>query len=181
MSHWNDLYQTALYMTRDNNDALDLVQDTYERAYRFFNTFKKGTNIRAWLYRILKNTFISEIRRDKRRSVIEYAINLEDVPESMKVSRDSAPDSITEDEFSYEIEKIFDSMPGEFSQAVLLADVEGLSYKEIAAVMDSPVGTVMSRLHRGRRLLRENSGVQKLWRNHLRGAKDSSRQQMSGI
>src|SRR6478736_3013569 len=126
MEYMPALYSAALRMTRNASDAEDLVQETYLKAYRGFGGFQEGTNLKAWLYRILTNTFINSYRAKKRR-----------------------PDDTQLDE----VKDASEGLPENFRLAVLLADVEGFSYKEIAQILDIPIGTVMSRLHRGRKAL----------------------------
>ncbi|MFC1718758.1 sigma-70 family RNA polymerase sigma factor [Candidatus Poribacteria bacterium] len=154
LAHMDSLYRSALYMARNENDAQDLVQDTYLRAYKFFDKFKEGTNCRAWLLRILRNTFVNTIRRDKRRPQIIHLPEMMD--HGVELPADTDPeDWVFGDLFDDDMTAAISELPEEYRTAVLLADVEGLSYKEIADVMDCPTGTVMSRLHRGRGLLRE--------------------------
>lgn len=153
------LYSAALRMTRNPSEAEDLVQETYLKAYRGYDSFKAGTNLKAWLYRILTNTFINSYRSRKRHP---EETELDDVEELYLFRRmsgrdgaigrsaeDEALDWITDDE----VKAALESLPESFRMTVLLADVEGFSYKEIAEIMDVPIGTVMSRLHRGRRAL----------------------------
>jgi RNA polymerase sigma-70 factor, ECF subfamily len=152
------LYGAALRMTRNPADAEDLVQDTYLRAFRGFAGFQEGTNLKAWLYRILTNSFISTYRKKQRQPQIvegpddidEWylfdklgARNVEDSAESEVLDR--IPDEA--------VKAALESLPENFRLPVLLADVEGFSYKEIADIMQTPIGTVMSRLHRGRKAL----------------------------
>ena len=161
MEHMPALYSAALRLTRNPADAEDLVQETYLRAYRGFPSFTEGTNLRAWLYRILTNTYINSYRAAKRRPEIA---DVEDVEDLYLYRRLASPDgahnrsaeeealaNFTDDEVKAAIE----SLPEAFRIAVLLADVEGFSYKEIAEITDVPIGTVMSRIHRGRRALQK--------------------------
>jgi RNA polymerase sigma-70 factor (ECF subfamily) len=161
MEHMPGLYSAAMRMTRNAADAEDLVQETYLRAYRAFATFTEGTNLRAWLYRILTNTYINTYRAAKRRPQIADVEDVEDLYLYRRIgpgdgatgrsAEDEALDSFTDDEVKAAIE----SLPDVFRIAVLLADVEGFSYKEIAEITDVPIGTVMSRIHRGRRALQK--------------------------
>jgi RNA polymerase sigma-70 factor (ECF subfamily) len=162
MGYMPALYSAALRMTRNPSDAEDLVQETYLKAYRGFGGFTEGTNLKAWLYRILTNTYINSYRATKRRPEIADVEDVEDlylyrrlVPgagsEPGRSAEDEALDSFGDDEVKAAIE----SLPDAFRIAVLLADVEGFSYKEIADITDVPIGTVMSRIHRGRRALQK--------------------------
>src|SRR4051812_33865151 len=156
------LYAAAMRMTRNPSDAEDLVQETYLRAYRGFGSFEQGTNLKAWLYRILTNTFINRYRAAKRRPDETDLDEVEDLYlyrrlgglEAARVSR-SAEDELLDVLTEGEVREAVESLPENFRLAVLLADVEGFSYKEIAEILDIPIGTVMSRLHRGRRALQK--------------------------
>ena len=156
------LYSAALRMTRNSADAEDLVQETYLKAFRGFGGFQEGTNLRAWLYRILTNTFINSYRSKKRRPQ-EYELDeVEDLYlyrrlgglEAVQASR-SAEDELMDMFTDSEVKSAIEALPEQFRLAVLLADVEGFSYKEIAEMLDTPIGTVMSRLHRGRKSLQK--------------------------
>jgi RNA polymerase sigma-70 factor (ECF subfamily) len=162
MEHMGSLYSAALRMTRNPADAEDLVQETYLKAYRGFGGFQEGTNLKAWLYRILTNTFINSYRAKKRRPDESELEEVEDLYlyrrlgglEAARVGRsaeDELMDWFTEDE----VKEAMEALPEQFRLAVLLADVEGFSYKEIADILDIPIGTVMSRLHRGRKGLQK--------------------------
>lgn len=157
----DQLYAAAMRMTRNPADAGDLVQETYAKAFSAFRGFEQGTNLKAWLYRILTNTYINTYRKNQRTPYQGTLDELEDWQiggaESLTLGRttrsaeaeaiDHLPDS--------DVKEALQSIPEDFRLAVYLADVEGFSYQEIADIMKTPVGTVMSRLHRGRRLLRE--------------------------
>jgi RNA polymerase sigma-70 factor (ECF subfamily) len=162
MEYMPALYSAALRMTRNPSDAEDLVQETYLKAYRAFAGFTEGTNLKAWLYRILTNTYINTYRAAKRRPELADVEDVEDLylyhrlapvdgHDPGRSAEDAALDSFTDDEVKSAIE----SLPDVFRIAVLLADVEGFSYKEIAEITDVPIGTVMSRIHRGRRALQK--------------------------
>ena len=144
------LYAAALRMTRNPSDAEDLVQETYLRAYRGFGGFREGTNLKAWLYRILTNTFINQYRAKKRRP---DQVDLDDV-EDFYIFRRLGGLEAADAERTAETEAL-ESIPEQFRMAVILADIEGFSYKEIADILDVPIGTVMSRIHRGRRQLQK--------------------------
>jgi RNA polymerase sigma-70 factor, ECF subfamily len=156
------LYAAALRMTRNPSDAEDLVQETYLRAYRGFGGFQEGTNLKAWLYRILTNTYINTYRAKKRRPDETELDEVEDLYlyrrigglEAAMAGR-SAEDELLERFTDVEVKEAIESLPENFRLAVLLADVEGFAYKEIAEILDIPIGTVMSRLHRGRKALQK--------------------------
>lgn len=153
------LYAAALRYTKNPEDARDLVQDTYLKAFNSFHQFEEGTNLRAWLYRVLTTTFINSYRKDQRRPQLA-AGELEDwqIAAAQTHTSDlgkSAETEALENLPDSDIKRALHEIPEEFRMAVYLADVEGFSYKEIAEIVDVPTGTVMSRLHRGRKLLRE--------------------------
>jgi RNA polymerase sigma-70 factor (ECF subfamily) len=162
MEHMGSLYSAALRMTRNPADAEDLVQETYLKAYRAFNTFQEGTNLKAWLYKILTNTFINSYRSRKRRPEQSELEDVEDLYlyrrlgglEAAAAGR-SAEEEVLDSFTDAEVKEAIESLPEQFRIAVLLADVEGFSYKEIADILDVPIGTVMSRLHRGRKALQK--------------------------
>jgi RNA polymerase sigma-70 factor (ECF subfamily) len=162
MEYMDSLYSAALRMTRKPADAEDLVQETYLKAYRGFEGFEQGTNLKAWLYRILTNTYINRYRQQKRRPDETDLDDVEDFYlyrrlggiDEARISK-SAEDSMLELFTDDEVKNALESLPETFRMAVLLADVEGFSYKEIAEIMDIPIGTVMSRLHRGRKALQK--------------------------
>lgn len=156
----DSIYAAALRLTRNPSDAEDLVQETYLKAYRGFGGFEQGTNLRAWLYRILTNTFINTYRSKKRRPDETQFDEVEDLYlyrrlgglEAATVGR-SAEDELLDWFSEAEVKNALEALPEQFRMAVLLADVEGFSYKEIAEMVDVPIGTVMSRLHRGRKAM----------------------------
>jgi RNA polymerase sigma-70 factor (ECF subfamily) len=161
LPYMDQLYAAAMRMTRNPSDAADLVQETFVKAFQAFGQFQQGTNLKAWLYRIQTNTFINQYRKNQRNPYQGTIDDLEDwqlggaesVTQSLSTRSaeaeaiDHLPDSAVKDALQ--------SIPEDFRLAVYFADVEGFSYQEIADIMKTPVGTVMSRLHRGRRLLRE--------------------------
>jgi RNA polymerase sigma-70 factor (ECF subfamily) len=163
MEHMPSLYAAAMRMTRNRADAEDLVQETYLKAYRAFGGFQEGTNLRAWLYRILTNTFINIYRAKKRRPDESNLDDVEDLYlyrrlgalEAAQAGR-SAEDEVLDSFTETEVKSALEALPEQFRMAVLLADVEGFQYKEIAEILDIPIGTVMSRLHRGRRALQKS-------------------------
>jgi len=151
------LYSAALRMTRNPADAEDLVQETYLRAFRGFGGFEEGTNLRAWMYRILTNTFINAYRKRQREPVTVPDEDVEDWYLYDKLGEAgieaSAESAVLERLPDEDVQRALEALPDGFRLAVLLADVEGFSYKEIAQIMGIPIGTVMSRLHRGRKAL----------------------------
>ena len=155
------LYSAALRMTRNPADAEDLVQETYLRAYRGFPTFEDGTNLKAWLYRILTNTFINQYRAARRRPTQVDIDDIEDLYLYRRLRGAAAEGSETPESLVLDrmpdaaVKEAVEALPEQFRMAVLLADVEGFSYKQIAEILDIPIGTVMSRLHRGRKQLQK--------------------------
>jgi RNA polymerase sigma-70 factor (ECF subfamily) len=160
MQYMSSLYSAALRMTRNPSDAEDLVQETYLKAYRAFGTFQEGTNLKSWLYKILTNTFINSYRAKRRRPAETELDDVEDLylyrrlggNQATSLGR-SAEDLVLDRFTESDVKTAVESLPEAFRLAVLLADVEGFSYKEIAEILEVPIGTVMSRLHRGRRAL----------------------------
>jgi RNA polymerase sigma-70 factor, ECF subfamily len=162
MTHMAGLYSAALRMTRNPADAEDLVQETYLKAYRSFGSYEEGTNLRAWLYRILTNTYINAYRAKQRRPTEAVLDEVEDLYlyrrigalEAATASR-SAEDQLMDMFTDDEVKDAMEALPETFRMAVYLADVEDFSYKEIAEMLDVPIGTVMSRLHRGRKAMQK--------------------------
>ncbi len=160
MQYAPQLYSAALRMTRNKTDAEDLVQETYLRAYRGYEGFNEGTNLRAWLFRILTNTFINVYRAKQRRVQESELGDVEDLYlykriSGIDVASRSAEDTLFELFTDDEVKSALEDLPESFRLPVLLADVEGFSYKEIAEILDIPIGTVMSRLHRGRKAMQK--------------------------
>ncbi|CAB4614688.1 unannotated protein [freshwater metagenome] len=158
MQYTNQLYAAAIRYTKDPHNAQDLVQDTYAKAFTSFHQFEPGTNLKAWLYRILTTTFINTYRKDQRRPLISDG-EVEDWQLAASASHTSdqgksAEDEVLENLPDGDVKRALQEIPEEFRLAVFYADVEGYSYKEIADILGIPAGTVMSRLHRGRKLLR---------------------------
>jgi RNA polymerase sigma-70 factor (ECF subfamily) len=154
----DQLYKTALRLTRSSEDAEDLLQETYLKAYRHYASFQPGTNLKAWLFKILKNTFINEYRRRKQLPAQVDFAELEETFESALANTDATATRTPEDELlehslDAEVRTSLVALPHNYKVVVLLADIEGYAYKEIADILAIPVGTVMSRLYRGRRLL----------------------------
>lgn len=160
MQYAPQLYSAAVRMTRSRTDAEDLVQETYLRAYRGYVNFTEGTNLRAWLFRILTNTFINSYRAKQRRV---QETDLDDVEDlylykrisGIDVASRSAEDTLFDLFTDDEVKNALEALPESFRMPVLLADVEDFSYKEIAEMLDIPIGTVMSRLHRGRKAMQK--------------------------
>lgn len=162
MEYAPQLYSAALRMTRNRADAEDLVQEAYLKGFRSFHTFQEGTNLRAWLFRILTNTYINKYRAKQRRPTESDLGEIEDLYlyrrlgtlEDPSVGR-SAEDSMVEMLADDEVKAAVDALPENFRLPVIMADVEGFAYKEIAEMLDIPIGTVMSRLHRGRKAMQK--------------------------
>ncbi len=179
--HLDGLYGSALRLTRNRDAAEDLVQETFLKAWRAFASFERGTNARAWLYRILMNTYIDSYRKAGREPEIVDADDLEDqylysrAHDSEELRRQGNPEEIVlERIMDADVDAALTSLPENFRAAVILSDLEGFSYKEIAQILGVPIGTVMSRLFRGRRLLQKA-----LW-EYARAARYVSPQERTG-
>lgn len=162
MQHAPQLFSTAMRMTRNRSDAEDLVQETFIKAWRSFTTYQQGTNLRAWLFRIMTNTYINKYNAQQRKPA---ETELDDVEELFLYKRLGAVDQSqlsqsAEDQMlslftDDEVKKALEELPDQFRIPVLMSDVEGFSYKEIAEILEIPLGTVMSRLHRGRKSMQK--------------------------
>lgn len=155
--HLDAMYNFALRLTSDPSDAEDLVQDTIVKAFRFFSSYEKGTNAKAWLFRILKNSYINNYRRkSKQPNQVDYD-EVSTFYETIRAERTDTSDledKMFRDLIDDDISNALDELPEDFRTVVLLCDVEGFTYEEIANMLDVPIGTIRSRLHRGRNLLK---------------------------
>lgn len=156
--HMDVLYNFALRTTGNEDDARDLLQETYLKAYRFWDKYEKGTNIRAWLFRIMKNSYINRYRKEtKEPATVDYD-DVENFYNSIR-AESTDPNDLQEKLFGNllgdEVSKALASLPDDFRTVVILCDIEGMMYEEIAQFLDIPIGTVRSRLHRGRKLLQQ--------------------------
>ncbi|REG85456.1 sigma-70 family RNA polymerase sigma factor [Algoriphagus antarcticus] len=158
MPHIDSMYNFGYRLTFDEDDAKDLVQDTYLKAYRFINSFEQGTNAKAWLFRILKNSFINEYRKKSKQPTkvdyqeVETYYNSDDV--HYQSTSDLRAESV-KDMLGDEISNALNSLAVDFRTVIILCDLEGFTYEEMAKILDIPIGTVRSRLHRARNLLKE--------------------------
>lgn len=159
LPHMDALYRTALRMTKNVNDAEDLVQETYVKAYRFWEKFEPGSNARAWLFKIMTNVFINEYRSKSRSPM---AVNVDELDDNFLYGQlaSAAPGNDPEKQlfakiFDDDVKRAIESLPEDFRLVVVLSFIEGFSYQEIAEIADLQLGTVKSRLHRGRKLLQK--------------------------
>jgi RNA polymerase sigma-70 factor (ECF subfamily) len=156
LPHMDVLYNFALRTTGNEDDARDLLQETYLKAYRFWDKYEKGTNIRAWLFRIMKNSYINRYRKEtKEPDKVDYD-DIENFYNSIRAEHTDPNDlqaKLFDNMLSDEVAKALESIPEDFRTVVILCDIEGLTYEEIAEFVEVPIGTVRSRLHRGRKLL----------------------------
>lgn len=165
MEHIDSLYNMALRLVFNKEEAEDLVQETYLKAYRFFDSFQKGTNIKAWLYKILKNTFINKYRKEIATPGEILYEDLEAVNSGLAYKQETNSTGLADTlESKYadfsglledDVKQALDSLPAEYREAILLSDVEELSYQDIAEIANVPIGTIKSRLNRGRKLLQK--------------------------
>ncbi len=163
LSYIDSLYRTALRMTRNPADAEDLVQEAYLRAFRSLHQFKVGTNLRAWIFRIMTNAYINEYRKRSRRPTSASLDDMEEfylydhlIDSGVQPTSDRPEDVVLSRLTAGDVIEALDDLSDDFREVVVLADIEGFSYREIAEIMDIPVGTVMSRLYRARRRLQRN-------------------------
>ena len=158
MPHINAMYNFAYRLTFDEDDSKDLVQDTYLKAYRFINSFERGTNAKAWLFRIMKNSFINDFRKKSKEPAkvdyqeVETFYNSDDVDKA--ITTDLRVETV-QDMMGDEISNALNSLDVDFRTVIILCDLEGFKYDEMAKILDIPIGTVRSRLHRARNLLKE--------------------------
>ena len=163
MPHINSMYNFAFRLTMDEDDANDLVQDTYLKAFRFINSFQKGTNAKAWLFRILKNSFINDYRKKSKEPAkvdyqeVETFYNSEEA-EADNITTDLRVDAVQE-MIGDEVANALNSLAVDFRTVIILCDIEGFTYEEMAKILDIPIGTVRSRLHRARNLLKDKLKV----------------------
>ncbi len=158
LPHADALYNFAFHLAYDDAIAQDLVQDTYLKAFRFADSYKEGTNAKAWLFRILKNGFINDYRKKSRRPNqvdFEDFLVFQDQIDNTKVKHLDLRDDIFQDMLGDEITKAINELPVDYKTVILLCDVEGFTYEEISKILDIPIGTVRSRLHRARNMLKE--------------------------
>ncbi|RCK74485.1 MAG: RNA polymerase sigma-70 factor, ECF subfamily [Ignavibacteriae bacterium] len=152
----NLLYNFARHLTGNADDADDLLQDTFLKAYRFWDSYEKGTNIRAWLFRIMKNSYINKYRKDSKEPEVVDFDEIEEFFTSSQTeiaTEDDLAKKIFSNLFEDEVQRAIDELPIDFKTVIILCDIEGFTYEEIAEFLDIPIGTVRSRLHRARKML----------------------------
>lgn len=158
MPHVDALYNFAFHLTLNEDDANDLVQDTFLKAYRFIDSYERGTNAKAWLFQILKNSFINEYRRKVRQpgevDYEDYVVH-QDSDDAVHIGELDLRDDVFKGLIGDEVTKALNDLPVDFRTVILLCDIEGFSYEEIAKIINIPIGTVRSRLHRARNLMKE--------------------------
>ena len=175
MPYLDSLYNTAYRMTRSAEDAEDLVQETFFKAYKYYDKFEEGTNLKAWLFKILKNTFINNYRKKKLEP---KSVEFSDIEDSFeKIVRHDPGEEPSDPESRFlanvmdeGVKKALEALPSDYRMVVILADLEDFSYKEIAEILECPVGTVMSRLYRGRKLLEKALMRYAKTHGYMRGA-----------
>ncbi|MGD1842312.1 MAG: sigma-70 family RNA polymerase sigma factor [Thermonemataceae bacterium] len=161
MPHIDPMYNFAYRLTLDEDDAKDLVQDTYLKAFRFINSFQKGTNAKAWLFRILKNSFINDFRKKSKQpakvdySEVESFYNSDEAETGVTTTTTDLRAEMVQDLIGDEVATALNSLAVDFRIVIILCDIEGFTYEEMARILDIPIGTVRSRLHRARNLLKE--------------------------
>jgi len=158
LPHIDSLYNFAYHLTYDEDDSNDLVQETFLKAYRFISSYVEGTNAKAWLFKILKNAFINEYRKKSKRPAkvdFEDIVSYHDSENTSFVGSLDLREEIFQGMLGDEVTKSLNALPVDFKTVVLLCDVEGFTYEEIAKIIDIPIGTVRSRLHRARNMLKE--------------------------
>lgn len=158
LPHMDALYNFAFHLTYDEDDANDLVQETFLKSYRFIDSYQKGTNAKAWLFKILKNGFINDYRRKSKRPMqidFDPLVNYQDTDEDSSVQVVDLRQEMFQGLIGDEVTKALNELPVDFKTVILLCDIEEFSYEEIARIIDIPIGTVRSRLHRARNLLKE--------------------------
>lgn len=158
MPHLDALYNFAFHLTQSEEDANDLVQDTFLKAYRFIESYERGTNAKAWLFKILKNSFINEYRRKVRQPAdvdFEEYVAYQDAEDSTQVGDLDLREEVLRELIGDEVTEALNELPVDFRTVIILCDLEGFSYEEIAKIIDIPIGTVRSRLHRARNIMKE--------------------------
>jgi RNA polymerase sigma-70 factor (ECF subfamily) len=181
----DSLYNTAYRMARNAEDAEDLVQETYLKAFKYYDKFEEGTNFKAWLFKILKNTFINRYRKKQQEPIQSAFDDIEDAFEAQVRSEPGTRIASPEEQalagvLDEHVQEALDTLPSDYRMVVILADLEDFSYKEIADILEIPVGTVMSRLYRGRRILEQGLLRYARERNYLAPDQEPSKMRSSG-